>query len=69
MSDLPLHPLARPDNRSGAYLMHAGDRVRYEIDGRLGRVNEFLHDGDALVAFDGGSYETVRSYWLEPHHE
>lgn len=60
MSDLPLHPFAFSGNKSGAFNMRAGDRVIYEIDGRHGRADEFLSDGDAFVTFDDGSYETVK---------
>lgn len=64
--DVPLHPFARPGNRSGAFGMKSGDRVRYVIDGRTGRADEFLHDGDAFVAWDDGSYGTVKWNNLEP---
>lgn len=55
-----MHPLAWPDNRSGAFDMRAGDRVVYVIDVRHGVADEFLRDGDAFVTFDDGSYETVK---------
>lgn len=59
------HPFAFPGNRSGANGMKAGDRVIY-IDGRRGVVDEFLHDGDAFVTFDGGVFETVKWHGLRP---
>lgn len=59
-----MHPLAIPNNRSGANGMKAGDRVIYAIDGRRGVADEFLHDGDAFVTFDGGIYETVKWHHL-----
>ena len=43
-------------------LVRAGDRVRYLIDGREGTLDEALHDGDAFVTFDDGSFGTVR-WW------
>lgn len=61
MSGLPPHPFALSENRrNGACGMHAGDRIIYTIDGRHGRADEFLHDGDAFVTFDDGSYQTVK---------
>lgn len=55
-----MHPLARPSNQSGAFDMNAGDRVVHTIDDRHGVADEFLHDGDALVSFDDGSFDTVK---------
>lgn len=60
------HPLAFPDNRSGAYDMKAGDRVRYKIDGRSGVADEFLSDGDALMTWDDGTFGIVKWHHLEP---
>ena len=60
------HPLAFPENRSGANGMKAGDRIVYVIDGRCGVADEFLHDGEAFVTFDDGSYETVKWHHLRP---
>lgn len=62
-----MHPLAFP-NRSGANGMKAGDRIIYTIDGRHGVADEFLHDGDALVTFDGGAFETVKWHHLKPEN-
>lgn len=61
-----MHPHAFPDNRSGANGMKAGDRVVYTIDGRRGVADEFLHDGDAFVTFDGGEFATVKWHHLRP---
>jgi hypothetical protein len=61
-----MHPYAFPDNRSGANGMHAGDRVVYQIDGRHGVADEFLHDGDAFVSFDDGRCGTVKWNHLRP---
>jgi hypothetical protein len=65
----PMHPLAFPGNRSGGNSggpneVHAGDHVCYDIDGRTGILDECLHDGDALVTWDGGTYGTVKWYHL-----
>ncbi|KKL13621.1 hypothetical protein LCGC14_2523970 [marine sediment metagenome] len=46
--------------------MKAGHRVIYEIDGRHGIVDEFLHDGDAYITFDDGACETVKWNHLRP---
>lgn len=61
-----MHPSAFPNNRSGAWMMRAGDRVVYQIDGRHGIADEFLPDGDAFVSFDDGSYGTVKWNHLAP---
>ena len=61
-----MHPLALTGHRNGANGMKAGDRVIYTIDGRCGVADEFLHDGDAFVTFDDGSYETVKWNHLLP---
>ena len=45
--------------------MEAGDRVRYGIDGRTGIADEFLHDGDAFVTWDDGTFGTVKWSHLE----
>jgi hypothetical protein len=55
-----MHPYAIPGNQSGANGMKCGDRIVYTIDGRHGVADEFLHDGDAFVSFDDGSFETVK---------
>lgn len=61
-----MHPLALRDHRNGANGMEAGDRIVYLIDGRHGVADEFLHDGDAFVTFDDGTYETVHWNHLRP---
>lgn len=60
---MPPHPYAflHPSGyQSGAHNMRSGDRIVYDIDGRHGRADEFLHDGDAFVTFDDGTYATVK---------
>ena len=54
-----MHPLAI-EHQNGANGMKAGERVVYTIDGRHGVADEFLHDGDCFVTFDGGVHETVK---------
>jgi len=61
-----MHPLAIADHSNGALGMKAGDRVLYTIDGRTGVADEFLHDGDALVTWDDGTYGTVHWNHLVP---
>jgi hypothetical protein len=56
----PPHPLAIPGNKSGAFDMRAEDRFKYTLDGRTGRVDEFLHDGDAFVTWDDGSHGEIK---------
>lgn len=55
-----MHPLAFTGHKNGAGDMRAGDRVIYQIDGRHGVADEFLHDGEAFVTFDDGEYGTVK---------
>lgn len=55
-----MHPLAQTERRNGACGMKAGDRIRYTIDGRTGVADEFLHDGDAFVTWDDGTFDTVK---------
>jgi hypothetical protein len=57
---LPIHPSAMIGNKSGAFDLSAGDRFIYSIDGRHGRADEFLQDGDAFVTFDDGTYDTIK---------
>lgn len=55
-----MHPLAVPGNRSGAFDMNAGDRIVHHPDGKRGVADEFLHDGDALVTLDDGTFATLK---------
>lgn len=66
-----MHPLAFPGNKSagnvgGPYEVRAGDKVRYDIDGHTGTLDECLNDGDAFVTWDDGSYDTVKWNHLSP---
>jgi hypothetical protein len=64
------HPFAikgKSGGNSGAWNeVHSGERVIYLIDGRTGILDECLHDGDAFVSWDDGTFETVRWYNLAP---
>jgi hypothetical protein len=60
------HPLAFPNNRSGAFSLNAGDRFVYDIDGRQGWADEFLQDGDALVTFDDGTHDIIKWARMSP---
>jgi len=60
------HPLAFPGNRSGAFGMKNGDRVRYRIDGRCGIADEFTHDGETYITWDDGTFGIVGWNHLEP---
>lgn len=69
-----MHPLAirhpsghKSGGNSGAWnAVRAGDHVIYLIDGRTGTLDECLHDGEALVTFDDGTFGTVKWYNLAP---
>lgn len=66
-----MHPLAFPGNRSagnvgGQNEVRSGARVRYVIDGRTGILDECLHDGDAYVTWDDGSFGEVKWHHLRP---
>lgn len=37
-----------------------GNRVLYTIDGRYAIMDEALHDGDAFVTFEDGTFGTVK---------
>lgn len=60
----PKHPHALP-NKSGAFDMKAGDRVRSTIDGRTGIADEFTHDGDAYMVWDDGTFGMYKWNHLE----
>lgn len=60
------HPHAIIPNRSGAFCLNSGDRFIYDIDGRCGWADEFLHDGDAFVTFDDGTHETIKWNLMSP---
>jgi hypothetical protein len=65
-----MHPLAWKNcsgGNSGAWNeVHSGDHVIYLIDGRKGTLDECLHDGDAFITWDDGSFGMVRWYNLAP---
>lgn len=72
-SDKPLHPMAFSHTKSGAnsgsaFELNAGDRFIYEIDGRHGRADEFLQDGDAYVLFDDGTYDCIKWNHMRPEN-
>lgn len=60
------HPHARVPNQSGAFGIKAGGRFVYDIDGRHGWVDEFLHGGDAFVTFDDGTHDTIKWSRMSP---
>lgn len=61
-----MHPLAFSHNNGGFIdgndrRVVAGDRVEYRFENhRRGVLDEALHDGDAFVTWDDGSYATVK---------
>lgn len=64
--ELHLHIVLTDCNSDGQHLVRAGDRVIYLIDGRTGTLDECLHDGEALVTWGDGSFDTVNWYHLAP---
>ena len=65
------HPFAFPERRSGGNSgawneVHDGDHVIYLITGKTGTLDECLHDGDAFVTWDDGTFGTVHWYHLAP---
>lgn len=56
----PPHPYAFPDNRSGAMGVRAGERFVRLTDGRRGRLDEALPDGEAFVTWDDGTHDTIK---------
>lgn len=65
------HPLASANNKSRGNVgtvneVKSGDRVIYTPDGRHGVLDECLHDGDALVTWDGGDYGMIKWCHLVP---
>ena len=66
-----MHPLAVPQEsrgNSGAWNeVKSGDHVIHLIDGRRGTLDECLHDGDAFVSWDDGTFGTVKWRNLAPN--
>ncbi len=54
-----MHPLAI-HRSGGANGISHGDRVRHDVDGLTGVLDEALHDGDAFVTWDDGAFGTVK---------
>lgn len=52
--------MAFTGHANGANGMSAGDRVRYDLDGRIGVCDEFTHDGDAYMTWDDGTFSIVK---------
>ena len=65
-----IHPLAinrRSGGNSGVWNeVHSGDHVICLITGKTGMLDECLHDGEAFVTWDDGTFETVRWFNLAP---
>jgi hypothetical protein len=60
-SKYPAHPFSLPMNADGGAMdMRNGDIVRYDIDGRICRLDEAMQDGDAFVTWEDGTYDTVK---------
>lgn len=66
-----MHPFAFSGNKSGGNSgtrseVSAGDRIRCDITGRTGVLDECLQDGDAYVTWDDGTFGTVKWNHLSP---
>ena len=64
-----MHPLAFEENKSAftryrtGERFQTGDKIRHAKDGRTGTLDEVLHDGEAFVTWDDGTYDTLK--WEE----
>lgn len=65
-----MHPLALPSKsggNSGAWNeVHVGDEVICLITGKMGILDECLHDGDALVTWNDDTFDIVKWRNLAP---
>lgn len=65
-----MHPLAmrtKSGGNSGAWNeVHFGDHVICLITGRIGTLDECIHDGEALVTWDDGRFGVTKWYNLAP---
>lgn len=62
--NFPPHPLTF-NTDTGANGMKAGEIVQHR-DGRKCRLDEALHDGDAFVTWEDGTWGETKWYQLEP---
>lgn len=56
-------------NSGGWNEVHAGDHIIHLIDGYTGTLDECLHDGEAFVTRDDGTYHTTKWHHLAPSHK
>ena len=65
-----MHPLAvkgKSGGNSGAWNeVHSGDHVICLVTGKIGILDECLHDGEAFVTWADGSFGTVKWRNLAP---
>lgn len=65
-----MHPLAIKGNNGGNNgtwnEVKAGDHIINLIDGRTGTLDECIHDGDAFVTWDDGTFDIVKWHNLAP---
>ncbi len=65
-----MHPFAfknESGGNSGAWNeVHSGDEIIYLISGKTAVLDECLHDGDAFVTWDDGTFGIVKWYNLAP---
>lgn len=65
-----VHPFAlknKSGGNSGAWNeVKSGDHIIHLIDGCIGTLDECLHDGDAFVSWDDGTFGTVKWRNLAP---
>jgi hypothetical protein len=62
------HPIGHKSaGNSGAWNeVCSGDQVIYLIDGRTGVLDECMHDGEAFVTWDDGTYGVIKWHHLAP---
>lgn len=63
MSEFPPHPMAMVPNQNSGNGIGYQDRF-IASDGRHGRMDEALHDGEAFVTMDDGSHEIMNWHQL-----
>lgn len=63
------HPMSFGPNGGisrGTNSLRAGERFIYTIDGRHGRADEILQDGDAYVTWDDGTWDCIKWNYMIP---
>ena len=66
LAGIPPHPFAIAPHGTGGNGVNSGERFVYLIDGRRGRLDEALQDGDAYVTWDDGTYGEIKWNHIAP---